>query len=150
MHLTLRDKILAILGAVLLMALGLYMGQQYFATPSGLHIPPDATLFVGKTSLPSAMRDKIRVNCATLGHTLVAIYDEPDIVLHWFPYENAEAREISIWVEDGLIFDGNYLDAWGERMRGGKSRAFRLNRELRSFFREMAKDPVYSEWSQKP
>jgi hypothetical protein len=61
------------------------------------------------------------------------IYSKPDFAF-WEEGRPGQPRKfISVWLKEGFIYEGYFLDAWTERMNGKSSKVYLINEELKSF-----------------
>jgi hypothetical protein len=57
------------------------------------------------------------------------VWTKPDLVLLLYSSSSSEPRFLSIFLKEGFVFEGYYLDAWAERMEDKKSSVYLLNAE---------------------
>jgi len=60
-----------------------------------------------------------------MGKTSVAT--KPDCVLLLYSSSSQEPRFLSFFLKEGFVLDGNYLDAWTERMEGKTTAVYLLS-----------------------
>lgn len=66
----------------------------------------------------------------------VTVYSKPDFVISVSTKnkgKKASQRTISVHLKDGFLIDGDYLNAWNQRMKGGKSKVYMISSTLKTF-----------------
>ena len=131
--------ILAVVAVTVGVATAVYLktGWPLSKFEGGLQIPETAKLSVDGRPLDEAQSSRLRELCAKLKTRRLEVYTKPDLVL-LAESPGAEPAHISIWLEEGFIFDGFYLESWTARMSGRPSPVFRLDGEKKRFFESLA------------
>jgi hypothetical protein len=57
------------------------------------------------------------------------IWNKPDKVLFLFQKNSSEPEMLSLFLSEGFVYQGYFIDAWTERMEGHKSRVYILSKE---------------------
>ena len=141
---------LPILLLLLLLAVGVLVGI-YWATEwpivrykGGIEISDAASIRMRDAQSDSAEeiqldgedQDNLRALLKQLPSMGKGVYDIPD--LEFVAYvQGQEPAYYSVWLEEGYIYNGYFLEAWTERMIDDRADVYRINRETRNFLQEL-------------
>lgn len=107
-------------------------------TPS-VEIPDPCTVTIADTPLTEVQTAKLRDLAAALRTTTHAATSKPDLELE-VVVPGVEGEElISVWLEERFLYEGQYLDAWSERMQSDAARGFRIDDETHALLRELGR-----------
>lgn len=84
--------------------------------------------------LEKAEIDKIKEVCSKGHGSLHEFYSKPEIVLKFEKQNRKEPEYVSLFLQDGFLFQGEYLAAWYDRMRGFPSYCYVLSDQQKKYF----------------
>lgn len=155
-----RKKVLSLLVLLILgsCAVLFYLGWLPFAK-RGLKLDYITSITVKKKRLTAKQLKTFQSLAMNLSISSKEIYSKPDFVLmKWTkPTSNNSGKSqtyfkvvkaksgvkypdaLSIWLNDGFIYEGFYLDAWTARMSGQSSKIYYINGKMKTFLRSTFK-----------
>jgi len=103
----------------------------------------DCSARVGGRSLASAESARLCGAVAALKPKRVEIYDKPkwELVL---ASGDGGSRDLGVYVDEGAVCEGFYLDLWTDRMEGKPSACLELTRELKKLLEAADESPASS------
>ncbi len=79
----------------------------------------------------------LRTRLKGLKPTRKALYDEADTHLLVFAEGQNTPDPLAVFLKDGVVYEGYFQDAWTDRMAGGKSDCFKLDRQTRELIEKL-------------
>ena len=58
--------------------------------------------------------------------------NKPDLIIYYY-LKDKLVRTLSIFINENFIYDGDYLEAWYDRMNDRESNCFKMNDDFKNF-----------------
>lgn len=80
---------------------------------------------------------RIRELFLTMKEIKKEIYKKSDDHLLCFIEGQNSPKAFAVFLKDGLIYEGYFQDAWTDRMRGDASICYKMDKNLKEFFKSL-------------
>lgn len=104
----------------------------------GLKLPEYNYMEYNKNRLEMAQVKELRNRFSNLIKTEHEFYEKPEFMLVGFEKNEEKTDFYSIYVQEGFIYQGYFLDAWHDRMQGKSSPCYKLDRDTVQFLTQLA------------
>ena len=120
-------KLVLVISALFILSIYLFLNFRKKPSPQfSVEKCSQVVLTTGKFFKYSKELDEILINLPT-GHR--SIWHRPDHVLLLYRKTSSDPEYLSIFLKDGFIYEGYYLEAWTDRMNNEKSLVYIMSKD---------------------
>ncbi|MBN1181204.1 MAG: hypothetical protein JXB49_02885 [Bacteroidales bacterium] len=112
----------------------LLMSCGFFGPNNSFQLTIESNARMNGKELYNEHLDTLNTMFNILSRKRIEVYSKPDYVIDF--ENNHELNTISVFLCEEFVYQGDFLDAWTERMEGKVSEGFRLSKSLRKYLKE--------------
>lgn len=122
---------------VLLVSCKLFFFSSCTYGDSKLILPESKKMIFSGVELTSEEQKRIKVLFKEMKFIKKEIYNKAEAHLLCYVEGETEPKTYAVFLKDGLVFEGYYLDAWTERMEGKESMCYKITSDISKLFKSI-------------